>query len=135
VTNEEWGGGGGGREAGKFPNMVPNRGDGCLLTFQCSRRLFFSVFPFPVCKAQLIGDWYENRRGAPSVRLFKKIFFCPPIGDVKLSLLSIIYLSRVLCLSVCDCVCVTIAERSAILLALAIKLTKETRRRVWRWRD
>jgi hypothetical protein len=32
-------------------------------------------------------------------------------------------------------VCVTIAERSAILLVLAIKLTKETRRRVWRGRD
>ena len=30
------------------------------------------------------------------------------------------------------CVCVTIAERSAILL---YKLTKETRRRAWRGRD
>ncbi len=52
---------------------------------------------------------------------------------------SIIYLSRVLCLSVCVCVCVCVsqfvAERSAILLVLAIKLTKETRRRVWRGRD
>jgi hypothetical protein len=28
-----------------------------------------------------------------------------------------------------------VAERSAILLVLAIKLTKETRRRVWRRRD
>ncbi len=37
----------------------------------------------------------------------------------------------------CDsvCVCVTIAERSAILLVLIIKLTKEMRRRVWRGRD
>jgi hypothetical protein len=51
--------------------------------------------------------------------------------------LSIIYLPKVLCLSVCVCVCVcvTIAERSAILLVLANKLTKETRRRVWRGRD
>jgi hypothetical protein len=32
-------------------------------------------------------------------------------------------------------VCVTIAERSAILLVLVIKLTKETRRRAWRGRD
>jgi hypothetical protein len=50
---------------------------------------------------------------------------------------SIIYLSRVLCLSVCDCVCVSqfVSERSAILLVLIIKLTKETRRRVWRGRD
>jgi hypothetical protein len=42
--------------------------------------------------------------------------------------LFIIYLSRVLYLCVCVCVCVS--ERSAILLVLAIKLTKETRRRV-----
>ncbi len=37
----------------------------------------------------------------------------------------------------CDsvCVCVTIAERSAILLVSAIKLTQETRRRVWIGRD
>ncbi len=56
---------------------------------------------------------------------------------------SIIYLPRVLCLSVCDsvyvcvcvCVCVTIAERPAILLVLVIKLTKEMRRRAWRGRD
>ncbi len=35
------------------------------------------------------------------------------------------------------CVCVSqfVAERSAILLVLIIKLTKETRRRVWRWKD
>ncbi len=26
---------------------------------------FPNVFPFPVCKAQLIGDWDENRQGAP----------------------------------------------------------------------
>ncbi len=35
----------------------------------------------------------------------------------------------------CVCVCVTIAERSAILLVLVIKLTKETGLRVWRGRD
>jgi hypothetical protein len=34
--------------------------------FLCSRRLFFNLFPFPVCKDQLIGDWYENRLGAPN---------------------------------------------------------------------
>ncbi len=35
------------------------------------------------------------------------------------------------------CVCVSqfVSERSAILLVLVIKLTKETRRRVWRGRD
>ncbi len=27
---------------------------------------FCNVFPFPVGKTQLIGDWYENRWGAPS---------------------------------------------------------------------
>jgi hypothetical protein len=49
----------------------------------------------------------------------------------------IIYLSRVLCLSVCDGVCVSqfVSERSAILLVLLIKLTKETRGRVWIGRD
>jgi hypothetical protein len=48
-----------------------------------------------------------------------------------------IYLARVLCLSVCDCVCVSqfVSERSAILLVLIIKLTKASRRRVWRGRD
>ncbi len=48
--------------------------------------------------------------------------------------LSYIYLGYFVC--VCVCVCVTICvERSAILLVLAIKLTKETRWRVWRGRD
>jgi hypothetical protein len=36
---------------------------------------------------------------------------------------------------VCVCVSQFVAERSAILLVLEIKLTKETRRRVWRGRD
>jgi hypothetical protein len=45
-----------GREAGKYSKMVPDRGDQCLCTFLSSRRLFFNVFPFPVYKAQLIGD-------------------------------------------------------------------------------
>jgi hypothetical protein len=34
--------------------------------FYWACRLFFTVFPFPVYKAQLIGDWLENRRGAPN---------------------------------------------------------------------
>ncbi len=33
--------------------------DVCLLF-----NLFCNVFPCPVGKAQLIGDWLENRRGA-----------------------------------------------------------------------
>jgi hypothetical protein len=45
----------GGREAGKCSKMVPDRGDRCLFTFLSSRRLFFNVFPFPVCKAQFIA--------------------------------------------------------------------------------
>jgi hypothetical protein len=32
-------------------------------------------------------------------------------------------------------VCVTLAKRSAILLVLVIKLTKETRQKAWRGRD
>jgi hypothetical protein len=46
----------GGWEAGKCSKMVPDRGDRCLFTFLSSLRLFFNVFPFPVCKAKLIGD-------------------------------------------------------------------------------
>ncbi len=38
--------------------------------FLWARRLFCNVFPFPVCRAQLIGDWYENRRGAPNTIIF-----------------------------------------------------------------
>jgi hypothetical protein len=47
--------------------------DVCLI-FIVGRRLFFNAFPFPACKAQLIGDWLENRRAAPNclVRLFLK---------------------------------------------------------------
>jgi hypothetical protein len=41
-----------------------------LFNFLCGRRLFCNVFPFPVCKAQLIGDWYENKRGAPNTIIF-----------------------------------------------------------------
>ena len=39
--------------------MVSDSGDRCLFTFLCDRRLFFKVFPFPVCKPQLIGNWLE----------------------------------------------------------------------------
>jgi hypothetical protein len=38
--------------------------------FLWARRLLCNVFPFPVCKAQLIGDWYVNRRGAPNTIIF-----------------------------------------------------------------
>ena len=47
--------------------------------------------------------------------------------------LSYIYLGYFVCL--CVCVSQFVSERSAILLVLAIKLTKETRRRVSRGRD
>ncbi len=48
-----------------------------------------------------------------------------------------IYLGYFVCLCVIVCVCVSqfVAERSAILLVLVIKLTKETRRGAWRGRD
>ncbi len=42
----------GGQKTGKCSKVVPDRGDQCLFTFQRSRRLFFNVFPFPVCKAK-----------------------------------------------------------------------------------
>ncbi len=40
-----------------------------------------------------------------------------------------------MCVCVCVCVSQFVSERSAILLVLVIKLTKETRRRAWRGRD
>jgi hypothetical protein len=60
----------GGREAGKCSKFVPDHGDRCLFIFLWSSCLFCNVFPFPVCKAQLIGDWYENRRGALNTIIF-----------------------------------------------------------------
>ncbi len=59
-----------GREAGKCSKVIPDRGDRCLFIFFWTRSLLCNVFPFPVCKAQLIGDWYENRRGAPNTIIF-----------------------------------------------------------------
>jgi hypothetical protein len=63
----------GGQEAGKCLKVVLDRGDRCLFIFLWSRRLFCNIFPFPVCKAQLIGDWYENRQGAPNPIIFLSI--------------------------------------------------------------
>ncbi len=63
----------GGREAGKCSKVVPDRVDRCLFIFLWSRRLFCNVFPFPVCRAQLIGDWYENRQGAQNTIIFLTI--------------------------------------------------------------
>ncbi len=63
----------GGGEAGKCSKVVPDRGDRCLFIFLWSRRLFCNVFPFPACRAQLIGDWYENRRGAQNTIIFLTI--------------------------------------------------------------
>ncbi len=60
----------GGREADKCSKVVPDRGHRCLFIFLWSLRLFCNVFPFPVCKAQFIGDWCENRRGASNTIIF-----------------------------------------------------------------
>ena len=41
--------------------------------------LFCNVFPFPVGWAQLIGDWYENRQGAPNTiifLIFRQYYWC-----------------------------------------------------------
>jgi hypothetical protein len=47
-----------------FLKVVGNeKGVGRLENVQRWLRLFFNVFPFPLCKDQLIGDWHENRRG------------------------------------------------------------------------
>ena len=60
----------GGWEACKRLKVLPDRGDRCLFIFLWSSSLFCNVFPFPVAKAQLIGNWYENRRGAPNTSSF-----------------------------------------------------------------
>jgi hypothetical protein len=65
VTNEKWGVSGSWQV---FENGT-RRGDRCLFTFLSSFRLFFNVFPFPVCKAQLIGDYHEKRWGTPNTIL------------------------------------------------------------------
>jgi hypothetical protein len=52
----------GGREAGKCSKVVPDRGDRCLLIFM-KPSSFLQHISVSYSKAQLIGDWYENRRG------------------------------------------------------------------------
>jgi hypothetical protein len=68
--------------------MVPHRGDRCQFIFLCSRRLFFNVFPIPVCKAQLIGDLYENRQGAPNTIIFLIIrqYYCRPMHPAPIEI-------------------------------------------------
>jgi hypothetical protein len=39
--------------------------DVCLL-FNVAVVFSLKYFRFLFCKAQIIGDWYENRRGAPN---------------------------------------------------------------------
>jgi hypothetical protein len=75
------------------------------------------------------GFW----RGTDDLLLgdFQVTLFCPGVCDEHMS--SIIYLSRIVCL--CVCVSQFVAEPSAILLVLIIKLTNEPRWRVWRGRD
>jgi hypothetical protein len=51
------------------------------------------------------------------------------------SYLSYIYLGSSVCHIPVIFLSVVVAERSAILYVLVIKLTKETRRRVWKGRD
>jgi hypothetical protein len=43
---------------------------------------FLQHIPFPVCKAQLIGHWYENKGGAPNTIIFFIIrqYYCAPMS-------------------------------------------------------
>jgi hypothetical protein len=60
----------GGRKAGSVRRWCRTVAiDVCLLVNAVVRRLFFNLFAFPVCKAQLIGDWHGNRRGVPNTIL------------------------------------------------------------------
>ncbi len=88
---------------------------------------FLDFSPFSLC-------WAENRTRKPilqqSVQLTMPL---TPQLHLKPSIYHIIHLGS----SVCHPVCrpVIVAERWAILFVLVSKLTKETRRRVWRGRD
>jgi hypothetical protein len=64
------------REGGPRSRLLLEYGYGPWRSMSVSFFLLFIIFPFPVCKAYLIGDWLENRRGALNclVRLFF-IFF------------------------------------------------------------
>ncbi len=83
--------------------------------------------------------WLKVEKQYPICMFLFNSLFCSRLflRSYPYSLSFIIYLSGVLCLCVCVCVCVSqfVSERSAILLVLAIKLIKETRRRVGRGRD
>ena len=75
--------------------------DVCLL-FKVAVIFFFNVFPFPVCTAQFIGDWLENKRGAPNCfkfcLLYKLMFGAPLVmaqgASVRQKYLN--YVSRIL---------------------------------------
>ncbi len=56
-------------------NIDSDPGHRCLFNFLCDPRLFFNVFPFPVCNAKLIGDLLENRRSAPNCSVCYFLFF------------------------------------------------------------
>ncbi len=69
----------GGREAGngKCSKDVLDRGDRCQFIFLWSRRIFCNVFPYSVCKAQLIGDWYETKgaRNTTSLLIIRQFYW------------------------------------------------------------
>ncbi len=77
-------------------------------------------------RAAPVWRLYEPKKtGARSARARTR-------GQIPTSL-SYIYLGYFVC--VCVCVSQFVSERSAILLVLVIKLTNQTRWRVWRGRD
>jgi hypothetical protein len=80
----------------------------------------------------IISSYVHSRVDSNLNPMSESNFF--PSQGLLITIFFIIYLSRVLCLCIV-CVSQFVAERSAMLLVLVIKLTKETRRRVWRWRD
>jgi hypothetical protein len=63
----------GGREAGKCSKVVPESGSLFSVYFIMNPSSFLQRISFPVCRAQLIGDWYENRRGAQNTIIFLTI--------------------------------------------------------------
>jgi hypothetical protein len=91
----------GGREAGKCSKVVPDRGDRCLFTFLWSRRLFFNVFPFPVCNAKLIGEADRTVRSASFYSWHENVPKLPLVASpCLLRILTFLYIFCIQCANI-----------------------------------
>ena len=85
----------GGRENGYCSKMVSDHGDRCLFSVLCYHRLFFNVFPFPLCKAQLIaigmkiGAAHRNVRSASFCSARQEVIFICTLYLTSLSIFCV----------------------------------------------